>query len=313
VTKGILITGGRAMGLFAGDEVSAKLYADMVNAYVEAFGDKVTIHSVVTPTAVSFYLPESEKKRTRSEKENLDVINANLRPEVHAADTYAELLRHASESIYLRTDHHWTGLGAYYGYRAWCAAAGVAPVSLDTLERKVRPLKTGSYYRVTKDPTLLKSADEVEYWLPPVSYEAFRYIGPDQKTAVKATFIDEEADGYLVFLGADPALMMARTSVKNGKRAILIKNSYGNAFAPFLLPHFEKVIVVDYRYYERSVAELVRSDEITDIIILGAVPTANSWLHTRYLRHVIFSVGERPPPLEQPRFRRGPTLRVSGD
>ena len=165
----------------------------------------------------------------------------------------------------------------------------------------MRPPKTGSFYRATKDPTLLKSADEVEYWLPPVSYEAFRYIGPEQKTPVKATFIDEKADGYLVFLGADPPLMIARTSVKNGKRAILIKNSYGNAFAPFLLPHFEELIVVDYRYYERSVAELVRSHAITDIIILGATLTANSWLHARYLRHVIFNAGEKPPPLVQRR------------
>jgi hypothetical protein len=294
-TKGILTTGGRAMYLFDGDDVSAKRYADAVNAYWRAFGNKATIHSVVVPTAVSFYLPEAERRRSRSEKENLEVINANLRSEVRAADTYAALRPHASESIYLRTDHHWTGRGAYYGYRAWCAAAGVTPVSLTDFERKVRPPKTGSFYRVTRDPTLLKSADEVEYWLPPVSYEAFRYVGPEQTTPVKATFIDENADGYLVFLGADPALMMARTSVKNGKRAILVKNSYGNAFAPFLLPHFEEVIVVDYRYFKRSVAELVHSHRITDIIILGATLTANSWMHTRYLHHVILNVRLKPP------------------
>ena len=82
---------------------------------------------------------------------------------VHAADTYAELLPHAAESIYMRTDHHWTGLGAYYGYRAWCAAAGIEPVPLDDLEHKVRPPKTGSFYRATKDPTLLKSADAMRH------------------------------------------------------------------------------------------------------------------------------------------------------
>lgn len=43
----------------------------------------------------------------------------------HLIDVHSALNEHRSEEIYYRTDHHWTSLGAYYGYQAWAAAMGV--------------------------------------------------------------------------------------------------------------------------------------------------------------------------------------------
>ena len=39
-------------------------------------------------------------------------------------DAASILRKHAAEDIYYRTDHHWTSLGAYYGYLAWAEAMG---------------------------------------------------------------------------------------------------------------------------------------------------------------------------------------------
>ena len=36
----------------------------------------------------------------------------------HYVDAFSMLKEHSEEEIYYRTDHHWTSLGAYYGYRA---------------------------------------------------------------------------------------------------------------------------------------------------------------------------------------------------
>ncbi|HBA46694.1 MAG TPA: hypothetical protein DCZ91_02610, partial [Lachnospiraceae bacterium] len=42
----------------------------------------------------------------------------------HYIDVYSALRRHAAEEIYYRTDHHWTTLGAWYGYLAWAESLG---------------------------------------------------------------------------------------------------------------------------------------------------------------------------------------------
>ena len=44
---------------------------------------------------------------------------------------YHALQEHAQEPIYYRTDHHWTSLGAYYGFLAWADSVGRFPYPYD--------------------------------------------------------------------------------------------------------------------------------------------------------------------------------------
>lgn len=313
VKDGVFVADGRALMLFTGTPERGRQYAEVVNAYAEALADDgVRVHNVVTPDATAFYMPESGLSRTRSERAHLDAMAEALAPDVNNADVYGELAPHAQraadqvgDEVFYKTDHHWTGLGAYYGYRAWAKAAGVTPVRLDELEKKTKAGYSGSLYRMTQDRTLLQSVrdDVTDYWLPAVDYTAVAYKTADLKTVVPTRFIDEREHGYLVFLGWDHPLMIAKTDVDNGKRALLVKNSYGNAFAPWLLHHFEQVVVVDYRYYSGSVTALVKKHGITDVILVGAVSTTGSRPHHRRLKAVLKGGGTVwdpvPPPSQQ--------------
>ncbi len=40
-------------------------------------------------------------------------------------------MKHKDEDIYFRSDVHWSVLGAYYAYQAFCETAGIKPASLD--------------------------------------------------------------------------------------------------------------------------------------------------------------------------------------
>ena len=51
----------------------------------------------------------------------------------------------------------------------------------------------------------------------------------------------------------------------------MIKESYGNAFVPFLVDHYEYVYVVDYRFYPNSLTELIKEKEIKNILFLNNV------------------------------------------
>ena len=50
-----------------------------------------------------------------------------------------------------------------------------------------------------------------------------------------------------------------------------MKESYGNAFVPFLVDHYEYVYVVDYRFYTKSLTELIAEKEIKNVLFLNNV------------------------------------------
>ena len=89
--------------------------------------------------------------------------------------------------------------------------------------------------------------------------------------------------------------MVVKTSNKNGRRVLLLKNSYGNPFGVFLVSSFEQVLIVDYRYFDGKVTSLVREYGITDVIILNGVFTANSRYHPNRIMSVL-----RGPPASRP-------------
>lgn len=56
---------------------------------------------------------------------------------------------------------------------------------------------------------------------------------------------------------------------------MVIKESYGNAFIPFLADHYEHIYIVDYRYfykypdYNNSVYQLVTENDVDDVIFIN--------------------------------------------
>ena len=84
---------------------------------------------------------------------------------------------------------------------------------------------------------------------------------------------------YGVFLGGDYPLTIIKTDVNNGRKLVIIKESYGNAPATYIASGFEETYVVDERYYDGNLAELVESRGITDILIINNCAAANTNVH----------------------------------
>jgi hypothetical protein len=288
--SGIAIVGDRGLMYLVADDDSAAAFADVVNTWPDVVGPSVRLSLVVTPTATHYYLPAEQQDKSAPQDENLAVIRQRLRPEVHMVDVDQALAPHVDEPIFFRTDHHWTALGAYYAYAAWAKQEGFVPVELKDLEKRTHPPVLGSMHRFTQSKVLKAVPDPIDYWLPAVVYTGWRNRSLNEAPR-PATFIVERQKNYAVFLGGDDPQLTATTTVKNGRRALLVKNSFGNAFAPFLLHHFEEVVVVDYRYYDRSLAALIKARGITDVILQNATVTANTRGHTARLRDALKGTG----------------------
>src|ERR1051325_479525 len=251
----------------------------MINAYHKVLGDSVTIHVLVIPSAIDYYLPSKYKGKASLEKPNIDLIYSFLSPGIQTADAFSEIEKHTSEYLYFHTDHHWTGLGAYYAYRAYCASAGFTPYELSQFTKKTKRKFLGSLYDLTRDSRLRENIDSVEYFLLPVNAKVTLYKDKELKNPIKSSLLVEMAGGansYSVFLGGDYPLLKAVTENKNGKTILIIKDSFGNAISPFFALHYEEVYVIDYRYFESNLVDFIRKNKITDLIFLHNTFMANS-------------------------------------
>lgn len=283
--NGIVVDGVKMYGedagvmLFGGNKKQGARYAAAINQYKAALGD-VNVYNMVVPTSVEFYLPKKYSKYSSSEKESIDYIYSCLSPDVTPIDAYSKLSEHTDEYIYLRTDHHWAPLGAYYAYTAFCEALGMEYHPITDYTEKVKEGFVGSLYGYTNDITLANAPEQFHYFLPPdVTYSVQTYyydtLAPKNGGALFHEYV-EGANCYGMFLGADAIHTKITTSTQNGRKIVVFKESYGNAFVPFLVNNFEEIYVIDIRYFGTNAVDYIRKIGATDVLFINNCFAANT-------------------------------------
>ena len=77
---------------------------------------------------------------------------------------------------------------------------------------------------------------------------------------------------YNCFIAGDnPLSEIHNPSISDGSSIVVVKESYGNAFIPFLVDSYEYVYVIDYRYWDGSIAEFAEKNGIDDVIFLNNI------------------------------------------
>ncbi|MDP6943741.1 MAG: DHHW family protein, partial [Myxococcota bacterium] len=194
--EGFLVLGDRVMQPFHGKLESAKKYADSLNRFVERLG-KVRSYAMIVPGAAALYLPERYRRNSKHEPTFIAEAYKHLDPAIGRVDVLSQLMAHADDYIYFRTDHHWTAEGAYWAYQAFAKAAGFEAVPLSGFERRVHTAAyLGTLFGKTRDSKVRKSPDRVEYFVPPVTYTAVAYRKSRPTKASKATFLDVKKPNY---------------------------------------------------------------------------------------------------------------------
>ena len=64
--------------------------------------------------------------------------------------------------------------------------------------------------------------------------------------------------------------------IRDGSSCLVLKESYGNCFVPFLVDHYETVYVVDFRYANVNVVDYVKEKNIQDLIIMNNITIIGS-------------------------------------
>ena len=290
---GIIVAGDgdsvRAMMVYSGSATGDSPFAQAVNTYAERLGDSVQVYAMAIPTSIEFYCPRSVRKHTRSEGAAIANMYLQLDDKVRAVDVYTPLGDHASENIYLRTDHHWAPLGAYYAAQKFAKVARTDFRPLSRYNRETVRNYVGTMYGYSKDISVRNAPEDFVYYTPRDSgYEttyidyrldsAYNVIGESKpyKSRYFFKFKDGSSAAYQTFMGGDQKFTHVHTDADNGRRLVIIKDSFGNALPGYLFGSFEDIYVVDFRYYKHDLSEMIRENGITDVLISLNVFNANS-------------------------------------
>lgn len=287
---GIVIIGKgesvRALMCFGGSAKAGTPYARACNRYKQTFPE-VNVYCMVVPSAAAFYMPEKVSRMSRDQSATIRNIYNHLDSAVQAVDIYTVLGEHAGEDIYLRTDHHWSPLGAYYAARKFAEVAGVpfhdlddpGYYSTDTIHRFV-----GTMYGYSQDIAVKNAPEDFIYYMPlKAEYETtfqnytidenyqITSIGRSHQEPYFKHFKDGSSMAYSTFMGGDTKLTQVRTNVGNGRRLVILKDSYGNALPGYLFYSFEEIHVVDGRYFTHNMKKYVQDNKITDILFANNI------------------------------------------
>ncbi len=177
--------------------------------------------------------------------------------EERVIDVFPILSQHKEEQIYYKTDHHWTTLGAYYGYLQWADSVGYWPRSfapedlvtvsddfLGTLHSRINLPMEPDAIQIFPRTTSRKVEILYDYEKVADSFYESSYL--------------ETKNQYGYFLDDNHGIAEITTGYSaGGKELFLLKDSYANTIIPLLAPHYEKIYVVDLRYYNGSLFDLM--------------------------------------------------------
>ena len=279
----VLLAGDSAFEYYNFNLEVADQYAATVNNITQKLQGKAVVYDMIVPTSIDIMLPESTRAglNTDDQKKAIDYMYGSMLDETKKVNIYDTLMSHNDEYLYFRTDHHWTALGAYYAYEEFAKAKGVKPLPLSKYEKVDFPDFLGSFYADTeKNPALEQNPDVVEAYIPPDTNDItctqsdgsilewkIVYDATDYSSSLK----------YNCFIGGDqPISVIHNPNKKDGSSCVVVKESFGNAFVPFLVSHYQTVYVVDYRYWEGSISQLVAEKGIQDVILCNNISATRS-------------------------------------
>ncbi len=288
VKKRVFVFKNRAFEMFGGGPAMGASYANVINSYNRSLPG-VQVYNLIIPVALEFEITEKYAKLQKPNRPAIEHIYNTLDSNIKKVWAIDELRKHRSEYIYFNTDHHWTSLGAYYAYRAFCQTAGLVPVSLDTIAYKTKASFLGSLYRLTRDKGLQSNPDSVRYYLFKDSVNF--YVGSSNNISYwnKSKMYGEGASGpnsYSVFLQGDLPIVKMETQHKNGRKIAIVKESYGNAFAPYLINNYEKVVVVDQRYYTGDFMTMLKAEGINELLFINNIFAAHTPFHIEKIKNL---------------------------
>lgn len=280
IMEGLYVKDGKAYSIYYFDQSGADTYIAAVNEAAKQLDGVATVYSVIVPTSV-LALPDEEAAAVggSDQRQVFDYVWTRFNDNVKHVDLYETMKSHRGENIFFMTDHHWTQLGAYYGYVELCKAKGIEPTPLDKFSYRYVGKFNGSYEDVIGKISGAVD-DDVDTWTPTDTNELVSYQDGTQVTIpiVQDSTNWPLGDKYTTFLDGDnhPLQIITNPNKHDGSACLVVRDSYGCPFVPFLVGDYETIHIIDLRAYEEpvNICDYVREHHIQDVVFLYGIKLA---------------------------------------
>lgn len=243
--------------------------------YLKEFAERYTkrlgadnVKVMLVPTASEVLLDKLPPFAEGFDQNSLMDEVYGMLPEGVAVDIRNILKDHADEYIYYKTDHHWTTLGAFYAYQAYCESKGFeVPALEDATFTKISDEFLGTVYSKLN---LELSRDSMHTVTLPNTPSRIQ-MTLDLAEKVDSLYSDEylsQKDKYSYYLDGNHGLTEIVSNSEGEGTLLIIKDSFSHCFAPLTLGNYEKVYLVDFRYFNMPLSQFVLKYRVTDILVL---------------------------------------------
>ncbi len=294
----LLINGDTAYEYYNFSQAAADMYTTAVSRAGALLKGKAQVYDLIIPTSMAITAPEKLTSgiNTSNQKAAIDYMHSKLLAPVKYVPLYDMLKARKDEYIYFRTDHHWTALGAYYSYCELMKAMGKEPLPIDNYVKHEFPGFLGTFYTSSgKLPQLATKPDTVYAYQPTVTNVLSLYDKAGywyDTTVISDVSRVSASNKYLTFVKGDNALSkIDNPTLSDGSSCIVIKESFGNAFVPFLVPHYQTVYIVDYRYFgmldARGLVQFQADSKATDVIFINNISATRNKTLMSYIDNFV--------------------------
>ena len=214
---------------------------------------------ILAPTAVGIY-PEKLPLFAPTINQELLLEEASLQLITEFVDAYQVLNAHKNEYIYYKTDHHWTTLGAYYIYQQLMNQWGMTPY-LNYETKEITTAFYGTHYSKANNTHL--SSDSITLYYPKDEVKFSVTFGSETEVLDGLYNYDylNKKDKYSMFLNGNHPLTVVKSSINNGQKLVIFKDSYSHCLVPFLAMNFEEIHLIDLRYFNSNPYEYIQQQQ----------------------------------------------------
>ena len=230
---------------------------------------KIPTYFVLVPNSIYVNRDKLPKNvEVPSQKEIIRTVYQNTENTKNIEVTSALEQENRQKPVYFKTDHHINSDGAYVVYNTFCTTANLQAVPIQ------------DFTKVTVSNEFLGTFDSKAQLINQVPDELFVYEN-ETNTNIEEAIYDRETtdsifnaeylegkDKYSYFLNGNNSRAIIKTKVNNGRKLLVIKDSYAHIMAQFLCENYEEVHFLDPRYTNFNYAEYVQENGITDVLFL---------------------------------------------
>lgn len=251
----------------AAAQTNVQTLGKFIEQYRTVFGDE-HISVMVVPNAVEVLedkLPAYAAPY--DESEYLGKIQEIL-PKGIWFDAEAVLKAHTDDALYYRTDHHWTTKAAFYVYQEWAAVQGMEVLTMDDFSIETATQEFEGTIQSKLGIDAQNDTIELYHHVEDIFYTVWKNDAAEPEYSMYDYTALNTKSKYDIFFGGNHARVKIKTRENNGRKLLMIKDSYAHCFVPFLIGEYEEITMLDIRYYNQKLSELVEAEGYTDLLFL---------------------------------------------